>query len=40
MGKGRPQDLQLNGDTATAKVGKGEVKFAKLNNKWFVRVTE
>lgn len=38
--KGRPENVRLDGDSAVAKLGEKDVKFARLNNKWFIRVTD
>jgi hypothetical protein len=36
--KGKPEDTKIDGDSAVAKLGDKDVKFARLNNKWFIRM--
>jgi hypothetical protein len=36
--KGKPQDPKIDGDTAVATLGDKDVKFARVNNKWFIRM--
>lgn len=38
--QGKAQDVKVEGDAATAKLGDKEVKFSRVNNKWFIRVIE
>ena len=38
--KGKAQDVKMDGDSATASVGGKDIKFARVNNKWFIRLTE
>lgn len=38
--KGKAQGVRMDGDSATASVGGKDIKFARINNKWFIRVTE
>jgi hypothetical protein len=38
--KGKAQGVKMDGDSATASVGGKDIKFARVNNKWFIRLTE
>jgi hypothetical protein len=38
--KGKPQNVKIDGDTAAATVDGKAVKFSRLNNKWFLRVSD
>jgi hypothetical protein len=35
---GKPQDVQMSGDSAMAKLDNRDETFARVNNKWFIRV--
>jgi len=36
--KGRPQNVKITGDTAVAKLQEKDVKFAKVDGRWFIRM--
>jgi hypothetical protein len=38
--QGKIQDVKIEGDGATGKLGDRELKFSRVNNKWFIRVTD
>jgi len=38
--KGKAEGVKMDGDSATASVGGKDIKFARINNKWFIRLTE
>ena len=38
--KGKAENVKMDGDSATANVGGKDIKFARINNKWFIRLTE
>jgi hypothetical protein len=37
---GRAQNVRIDGDSALATVGKKDMKFARVNQKWFARATD
>ena len=37
LGKEQLQNVRINGDSAVGKIGALDMKFARVNNKWFIR---